>query len=122
MTTTKAGGKRPGSGRKKGSLNKNTVEIKTIAQSYGEEAVKRLVEIMKDAETPPATVVAACKELLDRGYGKAPLAIEDKPRAIVTHATQPVSETDKDHLAEIGARYLKRTPDHSSTQTNDEPH
>lgn len=71
-----AGGKRAGAGRPAGSRNKVTADIKEIAQSFGEEAIKSLVEIVRDGEAPHAARVSAVKELLDRGYGKAKQALE----------------------------------------------
>lgn len=70
------GGKREGAGRPAGSKNKITADVKEIAQAYGEEAVKALVEIVRDGEAPHAARVSAVKELLDRGYGKAKQAVE----------------------------------------------
>jgi hypothetical protein len=61
-----SGGRRPGSGRKKGTPNKVTVEIKELAQKYGPEAIAKLARLATKAES-----VAAIKELLDRGYGRA---------------------------------------------------
>ncbi|MFP5339892.1 MAG: hypothetical protein ACLGIW_15615 [Gammaproteobacteria bacterium] len=71
-----AGGKRAGAGRPAGSRNKVTADIKELAQSFGEEAIKSLVEIVRDGEAPHAARVSAVKELLDRGYGKAKQALE----------------------------------------------
>ncbi|WP_454911130.1 hypothetical protein [Stutzerimonas chloritidismutans] len=71
-----AGGKREGAGRPAGRRNKVTADIKEIAQSFGEEAIKSLVEIVRDGEAPHAARVSAVKELLDRGYGKAKQALE----------------------------------------------
>ena len=39
------GGRRPGAGRKLGVPNKNTAEIRTIAQSYGPDAITALAEM-----------------------------------------------------------------------------
>jgi hypothetical protein len=61
-------GKKTG-GRKKGIPNKATAEIKAVAQQHGEHAIQRLVALSKSKQG--AVAVAACKELLDRGYGKA---------------------------------------------------
>ena len=58
-----------GAGRKKGTPNKVTADIKLLAKKHGPSAIANLVELM-DHENPQ-TRVAACKELLDRGYGKA---------------------------------------------------
>ena len=56
-------------GRKKGTPNKHTAEVKELAQQHGVECVERLAEIAGGDNVPAA--VAACRELLDRGYGKA---------------------------------------------------
>lgn len=61
-------------GRKKGTTNKATREVKTLAQKYGADAIKRLAHLMQKAESEQAQV-AACKELLDRAYGKPAQAI-----------------------------------------------
>lgn len=70
------GGKREGAGRPKGSRNKVTADIKEIAQGFGQEAITHLVEIARDGEAPHAARVAAIREVLDRGYGKAKQGIE----------------------------------------------
>ncbi len=57
-------------GRPKGALNKSTRDIKTLAQKHTPAALKTLVEVMKGGESEAARVAAA-RELLDRGYGKA---------------------------------------------------
>lgn len=67
-------GRKPGTpktgGRQKGTPNKATRAVKELAGEYGEEAVRSLVEIMRDGEAPPAARVAASREILDRAYGK----------------------------------------------------
>lgn len=81
MTDTKivkSSGKKPpraGMGRPKGSINKATADIKAMAQQYGPEAIEKLAYLMNFAESQQAQI-AATKELLDRGYGKAVQAIE----------------------------------------------
>ncbi len=68
-------GSKPGEhrgGRKKGTPNKATASLKDIARQYTEQAVNSLLEVLKGGEgIPPAAQVAAAKEILDRGYGKA---------------------------------------------------
>jgi hypothetical protein len=64
------GGKRDGSGRKKGTPNKVTAEIKVLAHKYGPDALKELARLARSAESEAARV-AACREILDRAYGKA---------------------------------------------------
>ena len=68
-TKTKSGkgGPRPGSGRKKGSPNKVTAEVRSLAQQYGEQAVRMLAEMMVNGESETARIAAA-KEILDRVY------------------------------------------------------
>jgi hypothetical protein len=63
-----------GAGRQKGSTNKATREIKAIAQEHGEKAILTLADLMVNAESDSAKIAAA-KELLDRGFGKAAQAI-----------------------------------------------
>lgn len=57
-------------GSRKGVPNKATAEIKGLAQKHAPEAIKELARLAKAAESEAARV-AAIKELLDRGYGKA---------------------------------------------------
>lgn len=46
--------------------------LRDLAREHTESAVNTLISIMASAEQPPAARVAAAKEILDRGYGKAP--------------------------------------------------
>ncbi len=69
-----ARGSRPGErrgGRKKGSLNKATADIKALAQTYTSEAMERLAVVMRTSDSDAARV-AAIKEIFERGHGKAP--------------------------------------------------
>ena len=68
------GGKREGAGRKRGSLNKATADVRIAAQKYTVEAVETLAKIMRSGESEAARVAAADK-LLDRGHGKSPQAL-----------------------------------------------
>lgn len=45
-----------------------------LAREYTMEAIEALARIAKDDDAPPAARVAAARELLDRGWGRAPLA------------------------------------------------
>lgn len=72
-----ARGSKPGErrgGRKKGTPNKATADIKALAQVYTTEAVEELAVIMRGSDSDAARV-AAIKELLDRGHGKVPQAV-----------------------------------------------
>ena len=70
-------GSKPGErrgGRKKGTPNKATADIKALAQKHGKDAIAKLVKLLKSEDE--RVVVAAVKELLDRGYGKPAQALE----------------------------------------------
>ncbi len=73
MNTT--GKKTPGSGRQKGTPNKATAEIRALAQMNAPAAIEELVRLSTEAENE-TTRVAAIRELLDRGYGKAQAGID----------------------------------------------
>ena len=67
-------GSKPGErrgGRTKGVPNKATASIRDIAREYTADAVKALVDILRDVSAPQAARVGAANSILDRGYGKA---------------------------------------------------
>ena len=66
-------GKSKTGGRKKGVPNKATAEIKALAQEHGPKMIKKLV-VLTDSEDE-RTQIAAIRELLDRGYGRAAQAV-----------------------------------------------
>jgi hypothetical protein len=69
-----APGERRG-GRARGTPNRATADIKALAQPYGAPAVAELARLAGLTDAPgaqhEATRVAALRELLDRGFGKA---------------------------------------------------
>ena len=71
------GGKRVGAGRKKGSVNKATANVKALAQKHAPEAIKKLNELKTGKDVPAATQRAAANDILDRAYGKPTQAITD---------------------------------------------
>jgi hypothetical protein len=108
------GGRRPGAGRKPGSLNKVTREIKAAAQVFGPAGIQRLARLagLVSGAAPAEseqTQVAAIRELLDRGYGKAAQSVT----ADVTLHRSLVEMTD-DELLEMVApdrvQYLDEEP------------
>jgi hypothetical protein len=60
-----------GSGRKRGTPNKTTAEMRAVAQSYGPEAFAILISIMRNLDAPLQVRIMAARDVLDRGYGKA---------------------------------------------------
>jgi hypothetical protein len=63
-------------GRKPGSRNKLTEEVRTYAQRFTTEAIDCLVGIVRDPTAPPQAKVLASRELLDRGHGRAAQSID----------------------------------------------
>jgi hypothetical protein len=71
MNKTGRGGRRAGSGRRKGTPNRVGQDLRTLAQPYTREALMTLVAIMKDDKAPPQARAMAADKILDRGWGKA---------------------------------------------------
>jgi len=63
------------SGRKKGVPNKAAAEVKAVAQVHGPEAIETLAKLMRTVDSETAKI-AACRELLDRAYGKPQQAVK----------------------------------------------
>lgn len=57
-------------GRPRGQPNRATADIKVLAHKHGPDAIAELARLAKHARSE-MTRVAAIRELLDRGYGKA---------------------------------------------------
>ncbi len=69
-------GSKPGErrgGRKKGTPNKATAEIKALCREYAPEAVEKLKQLMKSSDGKVS--LGAIREILDRGYGKSSLTV-----------------------------------------------
>ena len=65
-------------GRKVGTPNRATADIKAVTGAYTSEAVGVLVDLMRNETTPPAVRLAAANSLLDRSHGKpAPVTTGD---------------------------------------------
>lgn len=62
-------------GRKAGTPNRLTADVKALAREHGPDAIKRLAHLMKNGDSS-SSQVAAAKELLDRAYGKSTQAID----------------------------------------------
>ena len=82
-----AGGKRHGAGRPKGSraltLLASTGERMAFyeaARQYEQEALRVIVSVFMDEKQPAALRLAAANDLLDRAYGRPPVAIDATTR------------------------------------------
>ena len=70
-------------GRQKGTPNKATADVKEAAKQYTAEAVAALATIMRNSDSDAAKV-AAIKEILDRGHGKARQSLDANVAATFT--------------------------------------
>jgi hypothetical protein len=57
-------------------MAKAATDIRSLARSHTDKALKVLVGIMNQPDAQPAARVAAANSLLDRGWGKATQTIE----------------------------------------------
>ena len=72
------GGRREGAGRKPGvpqPTKAEITEVRRLAGKYAPSAIRRLAQLIKKAESEAAQV-AACREILDRTYGKSKQPVE----------------------------------------------
>src|SRR5262252_6808623 len=75
MTFKKGDPRPPGAGRKKGSGNKLTFDVKQALMLRGPELARELVRIALHAKNE-ATRVIALRECMDRLHGKATAVVE----------------------------------------------
>lgn len=82
-------GSKPGErrgGRKPGTPNKVGADLRELAQQYTADALEALVSVVRGQDG--AAKVAAAREILDRGHGKASLTLDGKlgvALALVAH-------------------------------------
>ncbi len=60
-------------------MPKAKAEIRSLARSHTEAAIKVLAGVMNQKKTPPAARVSAAVALLDRGWGKPTQMIAGDP-------------------------------------------
>ena len=90
---TGRGGFQAGQSGNPGGRPKEVREVKVLARERTATAIEVLARIMEDPKAPPAARVAACRELLDRGYGRPESALNAK-----IETTQPAEELDVSQL------------------------
>lgn len=76
-------------------MAKAPTEIRSLARSYTEKALKVLAGIMQQEEAPPAARVSAAVALLDRGWGKPQQTVD------MTVRRQIAKDLADDELADI---------------------
>jgi hypothetical protein len=63
---------------------KSRLEIASLARSHAPNVINVLIGIVNQEKSPPMARIAAGRELLDRGFGKAPQKVtldDERPRA-----------------------------------------
>jgi hypothetical protein len=82
-----AGGKRPGAGRPKGSRALTLIaptgermSFYEAARLYDREALRVIASVFMDEKQPTALRLAAANDLLDRAYGRPPVAVDATTR------------------------------------------
>ena len=88
-------GKKTG-GRQAGTPNKITADVRALAQQHAPDVLAALLSIAGDSEQHGSARVAACKEILDRGYGKS-----QEPSRMGFMANMPMSSLTDDQLNEL---------------------
>lgn len=90
---------------KKGQLNSTTKDIKALAFKHCPQAIAELVRLMTTSKME-ATRVAAAKELLDRGIGKAsqPITGADEGPVQITH----IVSWQKDDILSLSQDQIQR--------------
>jgi hypothetical protein len=76
-------------------MAKAPTDIRSLARSYTESAIKTLAGIMQQPEAPPAARVSAATALLDRGWGKPSQTVDMTVRKAIA------KELADDELAHI---------------------
>ena len=83
-----------------GGRPKVLAEVKAMAAKHGPDAIKTLARLVVEADSDAAKI-AACRELLDRAYGKAtqPIAGDDEGAAIrvINEIVLRGVRSDQDH-------------------------
>ena len=82
-------------------MGKSLTEIRSLARSHTRTALNVLVRIMRSKDATAAARVSAANAILDRGWGKAPQAIQNGDGAlelihrierVIVHPENPDSE------------------------------
>jgi hypothetical protein len=77
-------------------MAKTPTEIRSLARSHTDGALKTLVGIMNKSDAPEAARVAAANSVLDRGWGKAVQHIEaEVTRRYVARLPNKAESSDK---------------------------
>lgn len=100
MTFVRGNPRPAGSGRKAGTPNQVSAEIRALAQEHGPQAIETLAHLMEHGDTA-ATRVLAANALLDRGFGKPKQMTEVSGPEEGPIPIETTSITDEQRLAAI---------------------
>jgi len=81
------------------ALPARPVSLARLARTFTEEAIKTVAEVMRDPEASHRDRIAAADLLLNRGWGRAPQAIDVN----VTQHGQELSTLTRDVLLQLAA-------------------
>ena len=87
-------------------------EVAPLAARYGKSMIEVLVSIACDADLPAAARVAAAKEVLDRGQGRAAAHVKLDGNQRIAHQSAGLSETAQ-WLAELIGSQCHSAPAHA---------
>lgn len=80
------------------AVSRLPTDVRAMARVHTEMALRVLAGVARNADCPPASRVAACTALLDRGWGRAPqehTGIDGGDiRVTIRHIIDSVDETD----------------------------
>lgn len=68
----------------------SVVDLRSEARKYTASALKTLISVMQNPENAPAPRVAAATTILDRGWGKAALQVEQHHNVTLNIASEHV--------------------------------
>lgn len=86
------GGRRAGSGRKKGVVSETKQTLAENAREYGTRMLGVLASIADDPEQPASARVSAANHVLERGYGKAASPQDAPPVDRLAQAIKEINE------------------------------
>ena len=114
-------------GRERGQPNRATADIKALAHKHGPDAIAELARLAKQGRSEMVRI-AAIRELLDRGYGKACQPVEGQvqfgisaelERLLAAHDGTSRSVPDRSPTALVALNGAV-TPAPSATAPNEE--
>jgi hypothetical protein len=86
---------KPGQTGNAGGRHKGVAEVAALARTYTIEAVETIVGIMRDESKSAQARLMAASLLLDRGYGKAPQALNISGASVLQVITGIVRAPDQ---------------------------